>query len=191
MRLFIAIELNEQTRTELANIQGKLKQSGADAKWVEPQNIHLTLKFLGDVEENKIQYIKDALNAIAGRIKIFSISLSEIGCFPNMNSPRVIWAGVKKGAIESAKLASDIEEKLSELGFAKENRPFSAHLTLGRMRSPKGKQKLKEITEALNKTGGAINRASSVIDRIILFQSTLTPAGAIYTNLYEAIIRPA
>jgi len=94
MRLFIAIELPETIKSELAGIQSKLKASRADVKWVEPQNIHLTLKFLGYVQQDKIAAIKNAVDKIAGQTKAFNISLSEIGAFPDLNSPRVIWVGI-------------------------------------------------------------------------------------------------
>ncbi len=196
IRAFIAIELGNSIRAELASIQAKLKTAGADIKWVAPENIHLTLKFLGNVEREKITAIKNALDTITPQTQPFSISLSEINAFPNLNSPRVVWVGVGQcmdGASRPSNqhanltlLTSEIEEQLEKLGFPKEARPFFAHLTLGRARSPKGREKLKEIIEDINKCRGLINQTPARISHISLFQSTLTPAGPIYKDLYEA-----
>lgn len=186
MRAFIAIELNESIHEELATLQAKLKPAGADVKWVEPQNIHLTLKFLGDVPEDKINRIKNALDAIAAKTNTFNISLAQIGAFGNLNSLRVIWVGIKEGALQASKLADEIEEQLAKLGFPKEGRPFSAHLTLGRVRSPKGRQQLKEAIENFQ----LLTPKSQLITHITLFQSTLTPKGPIYTILHKAKLVP-
>lgn len=185
MRTFIAIELDEAAHDHLAAVQLKLKSAGADVKWVEPQNIHLTLKFLGEVAEDKIDKIKSMLDAIAQRASPFSISLSEIGVFPNLNSPRVIWVGIKEGILQASKLAEEIETQMANLGFPKENRPFSAHLTLGRVRSPKGLQQLKDAIENFQ----LLTPSSQLITHITLFQSTLTPKGSIYTALHKANLK--
>lgn len=191
IRAFIAIELDEAVRGEVSAILANLKQSGADVKWVSPENIHLTLKFLGDVKKDGIEKIKNALKAAANRAGRFNISLSEIGAFPNLNSPRVIWLRIKEGADESAKLVNEIEGQLVKLGLPKENRPFSFHLTLGRVRSSKNRQQLKKIIETLNKDPSlTLQAVKSSVKHITLFQSTLTPKGPIYTNLYEAALIP-
>lgn len=185
MRIFIAIELSESIRNALAQIQSHLKYAGADVKWVEKDNIHLTLKFLGEVTEEKIEKIKSALDQIASKTKPFEISLKDIGAFPKIDYPRVIWVGLDKSANESKILAENIDEALSKIGFQKESRPFAAHLTIGRVRSPKNKDALKEkILSAANSQLPITN--SQLISSIILFQSTLTPKGSIYTKLHEA-----
>ncbi len=190
MRTFIAIELSDQIREALAQIQTHLKYSGADVKWIENHNIHLTLKFLGDIAEEKCEKIKSILDKIAKNTKSFELSLkiskeapgTFIGAFPDINYPRVIWIGLDKGAKESAEIAGRIDEELSKIGFKKESRPFAAHLTLGRVRSPNNKEALKE------KIGTAqlpITKSHSV-SSVALFQSKLSPKGPAYTKLYEA-----
>jgi 2'-5' RNA ligase len=182
MRLFIAIVLSEPIREALAQAQAHLKYAGADVKWVAKDNIHLTLKFLGEVPEGKLQQIKDALDEIGKSFTPFEISLAGLGAFPNISSPRVIWVGLDKGAAESADVAARVDEAMEGLGFAKEPRPFAAHLTIGRVRSLKNKEALKEkITGyGLRVTG------YETIYSIALFQSTLTPKGPLYTRLHEA-----
>jgi len=181
MRTFIAIELSDGVRRELARLQDELRASGADVKWAKPENIHLTLKFLGNVDEDKIGGIKTVLDEIASTLLTFEISLFKTGAFPSLNSPRVIWVGIDKGCAETEKCASFIEERLEKIGFPKEERPFSAHLTLGRTRSPKNKASLTEKLSTLS-----VEPASCPVKGITLFQSTLTPKGPIYTLLHVA-----
>jgi len=183
MRAFVAIELSEETRSLLARVQDHLKHSGADVKWVEENNIHLTLKFLGEIDEKKLRRIKDILEETGKSSKPFEISLKDIGAFPDIDFPKVIWAGLDKGAEESAEIAKRIDRELSGIGFKPETRPFTAHLTIGRVRSSKNKMALKEklTTCDLKLTAYSLQLIAS----IALFQSTLTQKGPVYTRLYE------
>lgn len=182
MRVFIAIELSDNIRESLAQIQSHLKYSGADVKWVEKDNIHLTLKFLGEVAEEKCAKIKSVLDDIGKSIKQFEISIKDIGAFPKIDFPRVVWVGLDKGAGESKELAEKIDEALCKSGFERESRPFAAHLTIGRVRSPKNKEALKDKIIDLQLTAYSLQ----LIQSITIFQSTLTPRGSIYTKLHEA-----
>lgn len=183
MRLFIAIELSPEIRDALAQVQSHLKYASADVKWVEKDNIHLTLKFLGEVDEKKLQQVIAALEIIGKENSAFEISIKDIGAFPKIDYPRVIWVGFDKGAKESTELAARVDEELSKIGFQKETRPFAAHLTIGRVRSPKNKEALKEKLTSLPVCRLA---GSQSIKSLILFQSTLTPTGPIYTKLHES-----
>ena len=184
MRLFIAIEISDEIREALAQIQSRLKYAGADVKWVEPKNIHLTLKFLGEVKEEKVEEIKSALNETVKGFKPFELSIKDIGAFPKIDFPRVIWAGLDKGTSESKALAEAIDERLSRHGFEKESRPFASHLTIGRVRSPKNKAALKE--RLLSSNLPLTPYHLPLIPYITLYKSTLTPHGSIYTKLHEA-----
>ncbi len=192
MRTFIAIELSEEIRGTLSQIQSHLKYSGADVKWGEKDNIHLTLKFLGEVSEEKAEKIKSILDEIGSQTKPFEINLKDIGAFPKIDYPRVIWVGLDKGAKESTELAQKIDDALSKIGFQKETRPFAAHLTIGRMRSSKNKEALKEKIESFRVTGNGVRDTLPVtrnpfpVSSVIFFQSKLTPSGPIYTKLHEA-----
>lgn len=186
MRTFIALEISEEIREVLAQIESHLKYAGADVKWVTPGNIHLTLKFLGEVDEGRIEKIKAILDKIGKQTKPFEITIKDIGAFPKIDLPRVIWVGLDKGAAESAELAKRIEDELSKLGFDKEDRPFTAHLTIGRVRSPKNKLALKERMQSLSFELKA--RSSKIVSSVTLFQSALTPSGSIYTKLHEAAL---
>lgn len=188
MRTFIAIELSDEIKNTLSQIQSHLKYSGADVKWVEKDNIHLTLKFLGEIDEKKCEKVKAALEGTAQSTKAFEISLKDIGAFPKIDFPRVIWVGLDKGAKESTELAKKVDEALSKLGFPEETRPFAAHLTIGRVRSPKNKLALKEKIESLQGPGSN-SQGPEIISSIFLFQSKLTPAGPIYSKLHEAKLK--
>ncbi|MDB4349762.1 RNA 2',3'-cyclic phosphodiesterase [Omnitrophica bacterium] len=181
IRTFIALELSPEIKSELTNVQDLLKPSKADVKWTKPGSMHLTLKFLGNIAQEKAEEVKKSLESVSSRHKPFEVSLFEIGGFPRLESPRVIWVGIDKGCAQAEALAKDVEETLSGIGFEKEKRPFTAHLTLGRVRSPKGRNELVLKIKALDFKPSA----SCTIDKIILFQSTLTPQGPIYTPLYQ------
>ncbi len=184
MRTFIALELSEEMKEELARLQEELKKAGQDVKWVNPENIHLTIKFLGNTDESKIEQIKKILDDTSSQTRPFEISLFMLGAFPSLEYPRVIWAGIDKGCAEAEKIAALAEKRLENIGFGKEKRPFSAHLTLGRVRSGRNKSELKEIISSLE-----VKPISCAIKHITLFQSTLTPRGSIYTSLHAAVFK--
>lgn len=180
IRTFIALELFSEIRQELSKIQGELKKSGADAKWVKPENIHLTLKFLGSTPSDKIETINQILLDISSRFPVFEMSLSQLGAFPKIESPRVIWIDIKEGKETLQTLVKEIEEKLSSLGFPPEDRPFQTHITLARIRSS-----LNRINLVNKLKGIPIPDLNQRIDKITFLKSTLTPKGPIYEILKE------
>lgn len=180
MRTFIAIELDKEIKKALSKIQDELKTTQADVKWVEPENIHLTLKFLGEIEENKIPRISQILKDISSQTKAFMIALSELGAFGGLKYPRVVWIGIREGKTELSKLAGLIEDSLAQLKFPKEKRGFSAHFTLGRFRSGKNKDIL---CQKLNTT--QVPELRQEIRSIILFKSILTSKGPLYEKISE------
>ncbi len=182
MRAFIAIELPREIKDTLARLQAKLKTAGADVKWVEPNNIHLTLKFLGEITEEAKDQVCLALEKISGSKKPFDIVISSMGAFPNPGSPRVIWAAVAAGDPEIKTIAREIETCLEEIGIAKETREFSSHITLGRTRSAKNRQELSKLLEV---QAGKKFEYRFPAAKITLFKSTLTPRGPIYETIKE------
>jgi len=168
MRTFIALDISSEMKGELSRLEEELKKADADVKWVKVDNVHLTLKFLGNIEEPEIEQIKKTLDGISSQEKPFEISLFKLGAFPNLNYPRVIWVGIDKGCSEVEKIAGLLETDR-----------FSAHLTLGRVKSGKNKLALKEKLSSLE-----VQPKSCTVNNITLFQSTLTPKGPIYTSLY-------
>lgn len=188
MRTFIAIELPGQIRDFLAHIEERLIATHADVKWVEPKNIHLTLKFLGEIDEKKHERINLILDEVAGQKPSYKIRISSIGAFPKLDSPRVIWVGVDSGDKETKELAKALEEKIQKIGIPKEDRAFSSHITIGRTRSTKDRDKLVQELNNLGSKFSAENLEFSV-NKITLYKSTLTPQGPIYEVLKEASLK--
>ncbi len=187
MRTFIAIELPQEIKGSLSRLQGELKATGADVKWVAPQNIHLTLKFLGEVDDKKLEKIKEAIDGLAKETSKFQVCITTLGAFPKIDSPRVIWMGIEAGDKETKEIAAVLEERLAEISIPKEDRPFSSHITIGRTRSALNRQKL--VEELKNKTGLGGEKLEFYAGKITLFKSTLTPKGPIYETLKEANLK--
>jgi 2'-5' RNA ligase len=189
MRTFIAIELPEEIKKSLSKLQEQLKTTGADVKWVEPKNIHLTLKFLGERDDKKVKGIESLLSEVSSHNNSFKIRINSVGAFPNLNSPRVIWVGIDEGDSETKKIAQELEEKIAKLGIPKEERAFSSHITIGRKRSAKN---LKELSESLKKASeGKFDLPVFAVDKITLFKSTLTSQGPIYEPVKIASLTTA
>jgi 2'-5' RNA ligase len=184
MRTFIAIELPREIKDLLAKVQEELNSSQADVKWVQPQNIHLTLKFLGEIEEKKIDKINKIIEDIAGEKKYFPIRISNLGAFPKINFPRVIWVGIDKGDEEVKEIAKKLEEGLAKIGIQREDKPFSSHITIGRTRSALNREKLiQRLNDLANKLQE--ENLEFVVKKITFFKSTLTPKGPVYEVLKE------
>jgi len=187
IRAFIAVEIDPEIRQKISELISCLKKSEADVKWITEDQMHLTLKFLGNIDEGRIQEISGVLSSISHDFKAFEITLSNIGAFPNLNHPRVIWIGIDKGADLLKTLAGKIDAELEKLGFhpstslgtGKETREFKAHLTLGRVRTSKNMPQLVKLLSATQFTP----ETGVKISELILFQSTLTLKGAIYSML--------
>ena len=184
MRSFIAIELPETIKNVLAELQKELKKCGVDVRWVKPGNIHLTLKFLGDIDENQVSNIVDVMSRASESYRAFRLTLSGVGVFPNIRSPRVMWAGFDESDALSG-LQSEIEDGTSVLGFKREKRAYAAHLTLGRFKSSSGKLALRDRIELYK----GCKLGSLDVSSVALMKSDLSSAGAEYTRLAEIALR--
>jgi len=171
VRLFFAIELTDSARREVDLLQRRLLRSHANVQWVKPENLHLTLKFLGEVEETRLPELRQAAEEATASFSPFLISLEGVGAFPGARHPRVIWVDVREGRETVIRLARALEETCGRLGFPTEERPFSPHLTIGRSRS---------LSEPLSAPPFKTNEPIRV-DRLVLFQSKLSPRGSVYT----------
>lgn len=190
MRTFIAIELPEEIKDGIAELQEQLKSSSADVKWVSPQNIHLTLKFLGEIDEKRLEEINKVIHDAVSSKAAFHLSIYFIGAFPKIDSPRVIWLGIDSGDKETKEIAKSMEEELRKIGFPEEDRPFSSHITLGRTRSGLNRQKL---VQSLKSMEGKVGEKKLEFDvtKVTLFKSTLTQKGPIYEALKETHLKTA
>ncbi|MGD9044068.1 MAG: RNA 2',3'-cyclic phosphodiesterase [Desulfobacterales bacterium] len=178
-RAFIAIDLPESVKSFLSEAQEALKLYGFGVKWVRPQNIHLTLKFLGNIATADTDKIAEALTLAARNCPVVSLAAKGIGVFPNPRRPRVIWAGLK-GQVEILEnLQQTLDAHLSELGFARETRAFKSHLTLGRVKGKIAPARMKAAIEKLKE----FESESFEINQVTLFKSDLQPTGAVYTKV--------
>lgn len=183
VRSFIAIELPPEIKAELSSLEEKL-QAGQYlfVKWVAPNSIHLTLKFLGNIAANKIAPVTAAMEKAVQGIVSFSVVISGLGAFPNWQRPQVIWVGLS-GEVETLhKLQQRIDSALSPLGFSPESRSFTPHLTLARFKEGASSQEQREFGDlvASTKLGPSL---SFEVDALSLMKSQLTPSGAIYSQI--------
>ena len=185
IRCFIAIEIPEPIQNQLAQIQGRLQKQIQKASWVKPGNIHLTLKFLGDVDPDDLESIGEAIEEATSHHRSFSLHLGGVGAFPNLARPRVIWAGVKVGAERVSALAQDINVGLSHCGFPLDTKRFNPHLTIARL---KERIDLRPYTNQYRQYD-RIDGAEMTVDTISLVQSQLHPQGAIYSNLQSYLLK--
>lgn len=184
IRSFIALSLNEEIKKAVGELIDGLRKTGADVKWVTPRNLHLTLKFLGSIDESMVSPLSEHLREIAGRHSALSFSLNGTGAFPDQKRPRVIWIGLRMYE-PLLEIFREIDEALAGEGFEKESRPFSPHITIGRVRSLKGIDKL--MLELVKYKGSSFGEQE--VKTIHLMQSTLKPGGAEYSTLFEAPLR--
>ncbi len=182
IRSFIAFELPENIISSIGKLQKQIKCHGLNARWVHPENIHLTLKFLGDITKTDIENAGGAIIETAKGYAPISLSAKGIGIFPNIKRPRVIWVGIAGQISTLVGLQRELDENLGSIGFAKEKRLFKGHLTLGRI---KKKIPLKRLVDAIKKFEGFESEIFTV-DQIILFKSVLKPSGSVYTKLLIA-----
>jgi len=158
-----------------------LKSASADVRWVSSEKMHLTLKFFGNIEESRIDSIFEAIKGPVRGAKPFQISVRGTGAFPSLKGPRVIWMGLVDREGVLIPLQKEVEVSLEKVGFEREDRPFRAHLTLGRVRSNRGKEELiRKVEKYREEEIGEFQ-----VEKIILFKSDLAPSGPIYTLLKE------
>jgi len=178
MRTFIAVELPEKIKGEIERLQAPFKKTDTHVSWVKPKNIHVTLKFLGEVPEERIDEVFSATRKAVEGARKFTMSLKGTGAFPNPRRPRVIWVGAGPGGEELSLLAAGIEQEMEEIGFPRENRKYSAHFTMGRVKSPKNIEKLMELVSSSDFQTEEIE-----VNEVVVMKSQLHPGGAIYTPL--------
>lgn len=180
VRSFIAINLDDTLKKEIEKSTAELRTVKCDVKWVTTQNLHVTLKFLGDTLEDLLPEIEEKLFRISLSHVSFRVKLYGAGIFPNKRNPRVIWLDMLDSD-RLNKLQVDIEDSMLSIGFTKDNRPFSPHLTIGRIRSLRGTDQLTKMVETLkDKDFGNIE-----VYKFSLMKSDLKPTGAQYTIIAE------
>lgn len=184
IRTFICFELPESVKAALSQAQDHLRPLGHGVSWARIDGVHLTLKFLGDVEESRIDAVAAALEQAGAGCQPLKLSLAGIGAFPNVKRPRVYWVGVSEPSGRLLKLQADIEASLAELDFPKEKCPYSPHLTLGRVKLLAHPEKIAQAIETYNPVP-----LSFSADEIVVMKSGLKPSGAVYTPLRRIALR--
>ncbi len=181
IRAFMALELDEEIKISLKKIEDHLKKLDLDVKWVNPHNVHLTLKFLGEIPPPKLTSVQEIFPSLFKNFSSFEIEMDRLGVFPKIVHPKIIWVGVSKNAQHIVDLANRIEEQLGYLAIEKENKQFSPHLTIGRLKSSKNQYRLIEEIRNFSISPPLKQRFQSVS----LFKSTLTPQGPVYEILQK------
>jgi 2'-5' RNA ligase len=179
MRLFVALELPVEIRKALGQLIREIASARAQVRWVDPRNMHLTLKFLGEVAEEKEQMIYEVSRLAAKEVGPFQLRVEEVGAFPSARKPRVIWVGVGKSP-QLATLARRLEEEFQAIGFPSEKRPWTPHLTLGRVKTDAHSRDLEAKLAAAK-----FPPCTFAVERISIVKSVLKPSGPIYTTLRE------
>jgi RNA 2',3'-cyclic 3'-phosphodiesterase len=185
MRAFIAIEIDPEVKKKLTRMIRHFEKLSSRVKWIKPSAMHLTLKFLGSIDETEADQLKNILDKVSKKHSCFDLSCSGIGTFPlKSKNPKVIWIGIQDNSFIKGVYA-DIETEAEKIGFSKEKRSFHPHLTLGRVKKKAEIQKLiPELERTKNKDFG-----KTQVNGLTLFKSTLTPQGAVYDILFKSSLR--
>ncbi len=166
---------------KIEEVQRDFKTSQADVRWVSPEKIHLTLKFFGNIEESRVESIIQSIEKPVHTTSLFPLKVRGVGAFPHLKNPRVIWMGLVDEKEILISLQKELETTLEKIGFQAEDRPFHPHLTLGRMKSNRGRDELVGRMEKHREE----EFGDFQVERVVLFKSDLRPTGPIYTPLKE------
>jgi len=178
IRSFVAVDLGAPVQHAVRALQDELVRIKADVRWVRPEGLHVTLKFLGSVEATRLERVRVALATALADQPALHVHVHGLGAFPGWRRPRVVWIGLQGDGM--VQLAARVEDALAPLGFEREQRPFTPHLTVGRVNSPRGWARLEEVCKAhLDDDFG-----ESDIDAVTIYRSTLQRGGAVYTLLW-------
>jgi 2'-5' RNA ligase len=181
MRLFIAIELSDAVRRALAATQESLRPRCPDVRWIAPEQLHLTVKFLGDVADNDVTAVSEAMASAAATSKPFAMRIGEYGCFPERGAVRIVWtSAVEENGLLGGCVAA-VEAQIEPLGFPREHRPFAAHITIGRVREDRSQGKLRTLVQAYR--GQVIEQE---VLSLTLMSSALSPKGSTYMAVSRA-----
>ena len=176
MRTFLAITLPDRLRAELAALQDQLRATEADVNWVEPAHLHLTLKFLGEMAEERLPELVAVLTTAVSAIPRFTLSADGVGAFPTERHPKIIWVGLQRDVERLGQLARAVDAACAHMGFPTETRPFAAHVTLGRVRTPR---RLAALSDSLARTAFA-STTEIPVTTVTIFESRLSSRGPTY-----------
>ena len=177
IRSFLAIELDPELVPKILDVQKEFKKTNSNIKYVPSQNMHFTLKFFGNIDFNMVEDISAAVLKVIKNYSSFDLNIKKCGCFPNKNVIKVLWLGLDEGS-PIKDIQKDLDKEFRKLGFKKEKN-FISHLTIGRVKSPKGKKEIRNTIEKLED----VEIGQMTVSKICLKKSTLTPQGPIYEDI--------
>ena len=183
-RTFIAVPLSDAILAQLADVQRKLRRTCPEGAvtWVKPESVHLTLFFLGEILPERLQPVQEALTVVARNVKPFTFNVRGVGAFPNVSRPRVVWVGLEEPTGQLALLYHAVNEAMEKVGFRPEDRPFSPHLTVGRIHRRASSDEARDVGKAVGQIEvGLLGEVP--VEEIIFFRSILKSSGAEYTPL--------
>ena len=180
-RSFAAVFPPPEVRQRVRELSGELQKSAGGVKWVETDNLHLTLRFFGNLTDAQLESAGACMTETARGEAPFAVRLATLGAFPSLSRVRVIWVGIEEGAEQLTRVANSLERRFVEAGLGRTDKPFSPHLTIGRVKVPQGNPRLEEAIRALTFEG-----AEFMIDGLTLTKSELRPGGPIYSPVVVA-----
>ncbi len=178
LRLFVAVDTPPAFKQQAVALQRELRTAGADVSWEKEEKLHCTLKFLGSTPQEKVDRVVAAVRNAATSIPSFPVNYTGTGCFPNKRAPRILWIGMEDPEGVLGRFAADLDNALAPLGFKKEERPFHAHITIGRVKSMKNIRNLLEILEIRT-----FDTLAAIVQEVAVIRSELKPGGSVYTVL--------
>ncbi len=182
IRLFTALEVSEKQKEEIRTLQNNLETSNSKIRWIQNNNLHITLKFLGETDQKLVKTVTSIIDEIAAQNNTFELSFGGLGVFPAYHKAKVIWVGINEGLGSIREIAVKLDERMSEIGVSSEKKPFQPHLTIGRAKSVLSSEELLRIEQGSE----GFTTEQSAVNGISLFQSNLTRKGAIYYLVHKA-----
>lgn len=179
VRCFVAVEIEDGIREQLAETQKALRAAGGQVRWSPPQNLHVTLKFLGEIDESSVGDACTIVERVAAEHEGFTAQFAGLGAFPNLRRPRIVFAEVHDESGTLASLARALDQSMTAIGVQREGKPFRSHLTLGRVKSSRG---MADLTRAVE-THVEQSFGTQAVHEIVLMRSELLPSGAVYSPL--------
>jgi len=180
LRLFLAIPIDKKILDALAGAADRLRETRAPVRWVRPEGMHLTMKFLGDTDNDRVEPLVEVVTSVCREILPFPLSVTGAGAYPNLRKPRVIWAGVVENSGTLERLWKGVEEETERLGWEREKRRFSPHVTIGRV---KGNMNIARLTTAMEEIKEE-HWGDQEVDSLVLYSSQLKPGGAVYEKVH-------
>jgi 2'-5' RNA ligase len=185
-RIFVAVELDAPLRQAITDLERRLEDAGARLRWVKPENLHFTLRFLGHISDAQLNRVKTAACAAAQGVAAFRIALAGLGAFPNARRPQVVWVGIGKGGDNLRDLAERLDDTLARQRFPKEPRGFQPHLTLARVKEPRLWGDIGPVLGQFER----VEVGEQEVRSLLVMESLLRPQGAIYTQVEEVPLLP-